>query len=57
MCSPSLQEGHWGAGACPEKSKEADEGSGEQVLWGATEGAGAVQSAEKEAEGRPYRSL
>jgi len=24
---PSLQEGHWGAGACPEKSNEAGEGS------------------------------
>jgi len=34
LCSvlgPSLQEGHWGAGACPEKGNEAGEGSGEQV--------------------------
>ena len=45
LCSvlgPSLQEGHWGAGACPEKGNEAGEGSGEQVLGGAAEGAGAV---------------
>jgi len=27
------------------------EGSGEQVLWGAAEGAGAAQSGEEEAEG------
>jgi len=34
LCSalgPSLQEGHGGAGACPEKGSEAGEGSGEQV--------------------------
>ena len=45
LCSvlgPSLQEGHWVAGACPEKSNEAGEGSREQVLRGATEGTGAV---------------
>ena len=39
---PSLQEGHWGAGVCPEKGNEAGEGSREQVLWGAAEGTGAV---------------
>jgi len=39
---PSLQEGHRGAGACPETSKEAGEGSGAQVLRGAAGGAGAV---------------
>jgi len=39
------------------KSNKAGEGSGEQVLWGAAEGAGAVQSGEEEAEGRPSRSL
>ena len=54
VLGPSLQERHWGAG---EEGNEAGEGSGEQVLWGAAEGAGAVQSAEEEAEGRPYRSL
>ena len=35
LCSvlgPSLQEGHWGAGACPEKGNKAGEGSGEQDL-------------------------
>jgi len=53
---PSLQEGHWGAGAYPEKSNEAGEGSGEQVTCGAAERTG-VQSGEEEAEGRPYRSL
>jgi len=34
LCSalgPSLQEGHGGAGASPEKGREAGEGSGEQV--------------------------
>ena len=34
LCSalgPSRQEGHGGAGACPEKGNEAGEGSGEQV--------------------------
>ena len=37
---------------------EAGEGSREQVLWGAAEGTGAVQSGEEEeAEGGPYRSL
>jgi len=48
---------HWGAGACPEKGSEAGEGSGEEVLWGAAGGAGAVQSGEEEAEGRPSCSL
>jgi len=35
LCSalgPSLQAGHGGAGACPEKGIKAGEGSGEQVL-------------------------
>ena len=53
----ALQEGRWVAGVCPEKGNEAGEGSGEQVFWGAAEGAGAVQYAEEEAEGRPYCSL
>jgi len=57
VLGPSLQEGHWGAGVCPEKGKEAGEGSGEQVLQGAAEGAGGVYSGEEEAEGRPYCSL
>jgi len=35
---------------------KAGEGSGEQALQGAAEGAGAVQSGEEEAEGRPSRS-
>ena len=30
------------------------EGYGAQVLWGAAEGTGSVQSGEKEAQGRPY---
>jgi len=37
LCSvldPSPQEGHGGAGACPEKGSEAGEGSGEQVWVG-----------------------
>jgi len=42
---------------CPENGNEAGEGSGEQLLGGAAEGAGAVQSGEEEAEGRPYHSL
>ena len=45
LCSllgPSLQEGHWVAGVCPEKGNEAGEGSGEQVLWGAAEETGTV---------------
>jgi len=29
---PSLQAGHGGAGACPEKGNKAGEGAGEQVL-------------------------
>ena len=57
VLGPSLHEGHGGAGACPEQGSEAGEGSGEQVCWGATEGAGAVQSGEEEAEGRPHCSL
>ena len=46
-----------GAGVCSNKGSEAGEGSGEQILQGAAEGAGAVQSGEEEAEGGPYRSL
>ena len=45
LCSvlgPSLQEGHRGAGACPETGNGAGEGSGAQVLWGAAEGTGGV---------------
>ena len=33
------------------------EGSGEQVLWGATEGAGMGRFGEEEAQGRPYCSV
>jgi len=51
VLGPSLQEGHWGAGAWPEKGSEAGEGAGEQVPWGAAEAAGAVQAGEEEAEG------
>ena len=40
----SLPEGHWGAGACPEKGNEAGEGSREQVLHGVVEGTGIVKS-------------
>jgi len=60
VCSvlgPSLQEGHRVAGACPEKGNMAGKGSSEQVLQGVAEGAGAVQSGEEEADGRPYCSL
>ena len=32
ILSPSLQEGHGGAGVCPEKGNEAGERSREQVL-------------------------
>jgi len=39
---------------CPEKGSEAGEGSREQVLGEAAEGAGAVYSGEEEAEGGPY---
>jgi len=37
-----VQEGHWGAGVCPEKGNDASEGSGEQILWGASEETGIV---------------
>jgi len=47
----------WRCQGVPEKGSEAGEGSGEQVPWGAAEGAEAVQAGEEEAEGRPYRSL
>ena len=57
VSGPSLQEGYWVAGACPEKGNKAGEGSREQVLRGAAEEAGAVQSGEEEAEGGPYCSL
>jgi len=33
---------------------KSSEGSGAQVLWGAAEGTGIVQSGEEEAQGRPY---
>jgi len=45
LCSvlgPSLQEGCFGAGACPEKGNEAGEGSREQVLRGVADGTGVV---------------
>jgi len=45
----SVQERHRGPGACPEKISEAGEESGAQVLRGAAEGTGIVQSAEEEA--------
>ena len=60
LCSvlgPSLQEGHRGARATPEKGKKAGEGSGEQILRGVAEGAEIVQPGEEEAQGRPYRFL
>ena len=60
LCSvlgPLLQERHGGPGACPEKSNKSGEGSVAQVLGGAAEGAGIVQSGEEEAQGRPYHSL
>lgn len=41
----------------PEKGNGADKGSGAQVLCGAAEGAGALQSAVKEAQGGPHCSL
>ena len=53
LCSvlgPSLQEGHWGTGACPEKGNKAGKGSREQAFWGMAKGAGAVRSGEEEAE-------
>jgi len=40
---------------CPEKSNETGEGSGVQILWGAAEGAGIVQTGEEEA--RPHYTL
>ena len=60
LCSvlgTSVQEGHGGTGAGPEKGNEASEGLEEYALMRETEGTGAVQSGEKEAEGRPYCSL
>ena len=42
---------------CPEKGNETGEGSGAQILWGAAEGAGIVQSGEEEAQGKPCCSL
>ena len=55
LCSvlgPSLQERHWGAGACPKKVSRAGKGSREQILWGEAEGTGIVRCGEEEAEGR-----
>ena len=46
-----MQEGHWVAGACPEKGNKTGEGSGEQILWEAAEATGTVESGEEEAEG------
>ena len=60
MCSvlgTSIQKGHWGAGAGPKKGNKPCEGLGEYALRGATEGTGAVQCGEEEAERRPYCSL
>ena len=44
-------------GAGPKKGNKTCEGLGEYALQGATEGTGAVQYGEEEAEGRPYCSL
>ena len=45
LCSilgTSVQKGHGGAGAGPEKGSKACEGLGEYALWGVTEGTGVV---------------
>ena len=42
---------------CPEKGNKNGERSRGRVLWGVAEGAGIVQSGEKEAQGKPYGSL
>jgi len=45
LCSivgTSVQEGHGGTGAGPEKGNKASEGLGKSALWGEAEGAGAV---------------
>lgn len=45
LCSvlePSLQKGHWAAGARPEKGNWADEQSETQTLWGTAEGRGDI---------------
>ena len=52
----SVQKGHGGAAAGPKKGSKAGGGLGEYGLRGETEGAGAVQPGEREAEGRPYGS-
>ena len=36
------------------EDSKVGEGSGTQILWGAAERAGIVQSGEEEAQGRPY---
>lgn len=41
----------------PKRSDGAGEGCGGQVLTGVSEGAGAVQSGQKEPQRRPYESL
>jgi len=48
--APSLQEGHWGPGTCPEMGNEVGERSEAQVLWKAAEGTGIVQSGEGSGE-------
>ena len=45
------------ASLCPEKGNKTGEGSGAQVLQGAAEGAGIVQSEEEEAQRRPHCTL
>ena len=42
---------------CSREVQQSCKGSGAQVLWGVTDGTGIVQSAEEEAQGRPYHSL
>ena len=39
------------------EGQQSCEGSGAQILWGAAEGTGIVQSGEEEAQRRPYCSL
>ena len=46
-----LETGH------PEKGNKDGEGSGAQLLRGAAEGTGIVQSGEEEAQGRPHCSV
>ena len=56
VLGPSLQERLWAPGVFPMKGNKAGEET-EQVLWGAAEGTGIVQSGKEEAQGVPYLSL